>query len=98
MLYCKQGGVFVLVLISAYYGTKTNNFILALTRNKSYFASWDTESSVEKLVSSGQILSYFEEEKEWGSSASERTQSKYSEKNPGSGYLKEQVERVKKLA
>lgn len=61
VLYHKQGGVFVLFLISAYYGTKTNNFILALTWNKSYFASWDRESSVEKLISSSQILSYFVE-------------------------------------
>lgn len=53
--------MFVLFPISAYYGTKTNNFILALTWNKSYFASWDRGSSVEKLISSGQILSYFGE-------------------------------------
>lgn len=56
---CKQRGVFVLFPISAYYGTKTNNFILALTWNKSYFAPWDRESSAEKLMLSGQILSYF---------------------------------------
>lgn len=50
-------------LTAAYCRTKTNIFILALTWNKSYFASWDTESSVEKLISSAQILSSVLDEK-----------------------------------
>lgn len=40
-----------------------NIFISALTWNKSYFASWDSESSFEKLVSSAQIFSNVLDEK-----------------------------------
>lgn len=85
--------------ISAYYGTKTNNFILALTWNKSYFAPWDRESSAEKLNALRANSQLFCGRRNGMRQLSvTRAHSPNIQKNPGSGYLKEQVEQVQKLA